>query len=108
MTARRVYDEATTLADGSRYETVAWEVSESDRHPEGIRYSFQYLGPDDGEVLRYDNFPEHPDVGKHHRHGPDGSVETITFEGLATHVERFLDEVHDLAGSPYPNGGPTQ
>lgn len=47
-------------------------------------------------MLRYDNFPDHPGVGLHHRHGPDGSVKESEFEGLQEHVARFLNEVDDL------------
>jgi hypothetical protein len=76
-------------------EVEAWSVPESDRYPEGVKYSFQYGEFDGDTVVRYDNFPDHPDAPNHHRHDEDGAVEGIDFDGLAPLYERFRSEVND-------------
>jgi hypothetical protein len=76
-------------------EVEAWSVPESDRYPEGVKYSFQYGKFDGDTVVRYDNFPDHPDAPNHHRHAEDGTVEGVEFDGLAPLYERFKSEVND-------------
>jgi hypothetical protein len=44
-------------------------------------------------IVRYDNFPDHPDASHHHKHRSDGSVEDVAFDGLQTLFERFKTEV---------------
>lgn len=44
-------------------------------------------------TLRFDNFPDHPDTPLHHMHRPDGSVTGAPWDGLDTHVGRFLELV---------------
>lgn len=79
---------------GDHYaEVTAFRVPESDRYPEGIKYSMQYGNAAGETILRYDNFPDHPDIERHHKHRPDGSVENIAFEGLRPLFERFKTEV---------------
>lgn len=80
---------------GDRWEAIAWAVPESERFPEGVKYSFQYVGPDDESVLRYDNANDAHGVGRHHRHYR-GDVEGLAFEGLRSHLERFLEEVERI------------
>jgi hypothetical protein len=81
---------------GSRFvEVVAWRVPESDRYPEGIKYSMQYGNVAGETILRYDNFPDHPGAAHHHKHTGDGTVEDVAFEGLRPLFERFKDEVND-------------
>ena len=67
---------------GERFVEVAvWEVTVSDRYPDGIKYSMQY-GTKSGEtIVRYDNFPDHPDATNHHKHTADGEVVDVEFEG---------------------------
>lgn len=79
---------------GDRYAEVrAWRVPESDRSPEGIRYSMQY-GNVAGETIdRYDNFPDHPDAARHHKHTVDGDVEDVEFESLGAVFDRFKNDV---------------
>lgn len=79
---------------GDRYaEISAVLVPESDRYPDGVKYSMQY-GTTAGEtILRYDNFPDHPDATRHHKHRPDGSVEDIEFNGLEPLYQQFKSEV---------------
>ncbi|MFB6139203.1 MAG: DUF6516 family protein [Halosimplex sp.] len=94
-------DEATLLVrerenfDERYAEVEARSVPESDRYPEGVKYSFQYGEFDGDTVVRYDNFPDHPDAPDHHRHDEDGTIEGIEFEGVAPLYERFKSEVTD-------------
>ena len=78
---------------GDRYaEVKAWVVPSSDRYPEGIKYRFQY-GTHEGEtIIRYDNFPDHPDAGHHHKHSNEG-VDDIG--GLLAQYQRFKQEVQE-------------
>jgi hypothetical protein len=51
---------------GDRYaEVSAFRVPESNRYPEGIKYSMQYGNAAGETILRYDNFPDHPDAANH-------------------------------------------
>ncbi|MDG5777644.1 DUF6516 family protein [Haloarculaceae archaeon H-GB2-1] len=80
---------------GDRFvEVTAWQVPESDRYPEGIKYSMQYGNAAGETILRYDNFPDHPDAAHHHKHVADGAVEDVDFEGLRQLFEDFKDEVN--------------
>lgn len=83
-----------TMDFGETYaEVTAWAVPSSDRYPEGVKYSMQY-GTTDGEtIIRYDNFPDHPDAAHHHKHRPDGEVEDVEFPGLEALFDRFKQEV---------------
>ena len=92
MTATRVFEGDDEFPEGDRWEAIAWAVPESESFPAGVKYSFQYLGPDDEEILRYDNANDAHGVGRHHRHYR-GDVEGIDFESLRSHFERFLEEV---------------
>jgi hypothetical protein len=80
---------------GQRWEALAWDVPQTDGFPEGLKYSFQYLGPADEEILRYDNANDAHGVGRHHRHH-HGEVEGLEFEGLRSHIQKFLDEVETI------------
>jgi len=80
----------------------AWRVPVSDRYPDGVKYSFQYghksdsttdTAADDGTIIRYDNFPDHPNAAIHHKHLPDGTVEAVEFTGLRPLFEVFKSEV---------------
>lgn len=46
-------------------------------------------------MLRYDNANDAHGVGRHHRHYR-GDVEGLAFEGLRSHLERFLEEVETI------------
>lgn len=79
---------------GDRYvEVSAFRVPESDRYPEGIKYSMQYGNAAGETIVRYDNFPDHPDAAHHHVHRSDGSVEDVEFDGVLALFERFKSEV---------------
>lgn len=85
---RRTKDFGDTYA-----EIRAWAVPSSDRYPEGLKYTMQY-GTTDGEtIIRYDNFPDHPDAALHHKHRSDGTVEDVDFPGLEALFDRFKQEV---------------
>jgi hypothetical protein len=81
---------------GTRYaEVKAWSVPESDRYPDGVKYSFQYGELDGDTLFRYDNFPDHPGAPHHHKHQQDGSVDGFEFEGVTALYQRFKSEVND-------------
>ena len=88
-----VYEDQDTFADGSRYEMIATVVPKSDDYPEGIKYRFQYMAKDGRTILRFDNFPGHPGVDRHHYHTPDGVFDDIEYTGLKAHVQTFYDEM---------------
>lgn len=95
MPADRIFKEDGEFPEGDRYEAIAWGVPPSDEFPAGVKYSFQYLGPDDEQILRYDNANDAHDVGQHHRHHRE-DVQGIEFEDLRTHFQRFLEEVETI------------
>ncbi len=81
---------------GERYaEVKAWDVPESERYPNGVKYSFQYGEFDGDTIFRYDNFPDHPGASHHHKHTREGTVEDIAFEGVAPLYRRFKSEVNE-------------
>jgi hypothetical protein len=95
MAATRIYRTEGVKPDGSRYEMVVYRVPQSDDYPEGERYSFQYMAVDGSTLLRYDNYVE-KDVGRHHRHAPDGSITPIEYEGYKSHIRKFRQEVDQI------------
>jgi hypothetical protein len=94
-------DEATLVLDvtkdfGDRYaEVVAYTVPESDRYPEGIKYSMQYGNIAGETLIRYDNYPDHPGAAHHHKHTADGAVEDVEFASLRDLYDRFKSEVRN-------------
>ncbi|WP_436932479.1 toxin-antitoxin system TumE family protein [Halosimplex halobium] len=82
--------------DGSEYELVAWQVPVSEEFPEGLKYSFQYTSATGETLLRFDNAPHHPDIGRHHRHPPDGDIEPLEFTSLSDLIDDFRNEVDDI------------
>jgi hypothetical protein len=95
MTATRVFRAEGVKPDGSRYEMVVYEVPQSSEYPEGERYSFQYMAADDSTLLRYDNYVE-KEVGRHHRHAPNGSITAIEYKDYQSHVRKFRQEVNQI------------
>lgn len=95
MPVSKVFEMDDEFPPGDRWEAIAWEVPESEAFPEGVKYSFQYLGPDDRAVLRYDNANDAYGVGRHHRHY-QGEVDGIEFDGLRSHLRKFLTEVKTI------------
>jgi len=96
MPARVVYREHDEKPDESRYEMVAQRVPPSDEYPDGLKYSFQYMDASGDTLLRYDNAPYHLAVGRHHRHGPNGDIEPLSFTTLADLIDMFHTEVNEI------------
>ena len=48
---------------------------------------------EDGTIIRYDNFPDHPNAPIHHKHLPDGTVDPAEFTGVRPLFETFKIEV---------------
>lgn len=99
--ARLVVDRREVF-DDTYVHARAWAVPTSDRYPEGVKYSFQYGRTEsdtgDGTIIRYDNFPDHPGATRHHKHQPDGAVETVDFSGLRPLFQTFKTEVTEEYG----------
>ncbi len=95
MPATKILEEDDEFPSGDRWRILAWDVPTSEEFPEGLKYSFQYLGPGDEQILRYDNANDAHGVGRHHRHYR-GEVKGIEFEGLRPHIEKFLNEVETI------------
>lgn len=75
---------------------VAWQVPVTTDYPQGLRFSFVYMDADGDTLLRFDNSPYHLDVGRHHRHTPDGDIEPVEYTDLPDHVDRSHNEVNAL------------
>jgi hypothetical protein len=88
-----IYEDSGTFDDGSRYEMIATAVPKSDDYLEGIKYRFQYMADDGRTLLRFDNFPDHPGVDRHHYHTPDGVYDDIEYTSLQDHVQTFYTEM---------------
>ncbi|ELZ09941.1 hypothetical protein C479_10220 [Halovivax asiaticus JCM 14624] len=88
-----IYEESETFDDGSRYEMIATAVPKSEDYPEGVKYRFQYMTEDGRTLLRFDNFPHHPAVGRHHYHTPDGVFDDIEYTSLTDHAKQFYAEM---------------
>lgn len=67
----------------------ATKVPKSEDCPEGIKYRFQFMTEDGRTILRFDNFPHHPNVDRHHYHTPAGVDDDFEFTGLKDHVKKF-------------------
>lgn len=85
---RRTKDFGDTYA-----EIRAWAVLSSDRYPKGLKDTMQYGTTEGQTIIRYDNFPDHPDAAPHHKHLSDGTVEDVDFPGLEALFDRFKQEV---------------
>ena len=92
-------------ANGTYAQASAHRVPRSDRYPDGVKYSMQYgrtdaHDGDDGTIIRYDNFPDHPDAPRHHKHTEEGAIEPVDFDGLLPLFRDFKQEVQDY-GEPW-------
>ena len=90
-----IHEDEDTYDDGCRYEMIATAIPKSDDYPEGVKYRFQYMTKDGRTLLRFDNFPNHPGVDRHHYHTADGVFDDIEYTGLKDHVQKFYDEMDD-------------
>jgi len=88
-----VYEDQGTFDDGTRYEMIATAVPKSDDYPDGIKYRFQYMAGDGRTLLRFDNFPDHPGVDRHHYQTTDGVYDDIEYTGLKDHAQAFYNEM---------------
>ncbi|WP_256684603.1 toxin-antitoxin system TumE family protein [Halococcus qingdaonensis] len=79
--------------NGTLAAVTAWRVPDSDRYPNGVRYSMQYGRIEGKTIIRYDNFPDHPGAAKHHKHVGEEEVEDVEFRGLSSLFRRFKQEV---------------
>ncbi|WP_436902145.1 toxin-antitoxin system TumE family protein [Halovenus halobia] len=91
-----------TYEDGSRYEMVVTEVPQSDDYPEGIKYRFQYMAEDGRTLLRFDNFPDHPGVDRHHYHTSGGVYDDIEYTGSKDHIRKFYERMDTLRSGDQP------
>jgi len=85
--------ELNRAVPGGRVEMYAVR---DDGYPGGWFYRFQYYHPDEGEMLRYDNAHDHPELGWHHRHVAAGESTGIPFQNIVSHVALFLNEIAEL------------
>jgi len=90
-----IYEDEDTFDDGTRYEMIATAIPKSDDYPEGVKYRFQYMTEDGRTLLRFDNYPNHPGVDRHHYHTPTGVNDDIEYTGLKAHVQQFYNEMDD-------------
>ena len=86
-------DDEIELPDGSRV-IIYGRRADPELYPSGYKYRFQYLGPDDTAILRYDNSDTPYAEGEcHDRHYRDADSE-IEFAGdIRSHLDRFQKEV---------------
>lgn len=98
MGATVIYADSHTYEDGSRYEMVVTAVPQSDEYPEGIKYRFQYMSNNGQTRLRFDNFPSHPGVSRHHYHTADGVYDDIEYTRVTDHVRKFYERVDAVRG----------
>ena len=92
--------ELNRAVPGGRVEMFAVPDAE---YPGDWFYRFQFYNPDTGEILRYDNAHDDPDLGRHHRHVSFGEDTEIAFQNITAHTARFLQEVARL----HPNENTT-
>ena len=93
MPARVIYEADDEFPDGSRYEMIVTTVPVSEDYPEGIKYRFQYMDTNDDLLLRFDNFPHHPDVRRHHYHTPEGVFASAASEGSSNSFDGVFDDL---------------
>lgn len=78
-------------ADGEIVEVKAWSVTPSPAKPEGIKYSFVYIGIDGTRILGYDNAE-----GKGHHMHLGGREFPCQFLSIESHIGRFTHEVNQF------------
>jgi hypothetical protein len=90
-----IYEDTDTFDDGTRYEMIATAIETRDDYPGGVTYRFQYMTHGGRTLLRFDNYPNHPQVDRHHYHTPIGVYDDIEYTGLTAHVQQFYTEMDD-------------
>lgn len=96
MRATTLYRDSDTFPDGTRYEMIATAVPPTEDYPENVKYRFQYIDEAGRTLLRFDNFPHHPGVDRHHYHTTDGVHDDRSYVGLLDHVQAFYEAMDAL------------
>lgn len=97
---KQILDKTERFPTGAYIDVDAYHVPTSDRYPEGVKYSFQYGDSEGATIIRYDNFPDHPNAPTHHKHTGDGRIVAVDFEGVLSLYDRFKREVQNH-GEPW-------
>ena len=80
-------------ADGEIVEVKAWAVPPSPAKPEGIKYSFVYIGKEGTRILGYDNAE-----GKgHHKHLGGREQDDMTRKNITIKVQSLTELMSELA-----------
>lgn len=90
--SKLVFHEKSLEKDGSIVEMKVWQVPESEKNPDGVRYSL-YLVKGDKVLIGYDN--HHPKG--HHRHYGE-KEEPYQFTTIEDLIRDFLEDkrrIHD-------------
>jgi len=72
---------------------IVTDIPTSDDYPDGVKCRFQYMTADGRTLLRFDNYPHHPGVDRHHYHTPDGVFDDVEYAGLKDRVRAFYAEM---------------
>lgn len=89
--AIQLFHKKYEYADGEIVEVKAWAVTPSPAKPEGIKYSFVYIGKDGTRILGYDNAE-----GKGHHMHLGGREFPSQFLSIEILIGRFTQEVIHL------------
>jgi hypothetical protein len=99
--ATRIFHTRRNFGD-TYAEASAWTVPESDRYPDGVKYSLQYGSLEPAEtIIRYDNFPDHKGAPRHHKHTESGEVVGVDYDGIRKLYQQFRQEVRDDHGEEW-------
>lgn len=96
MGSSLLFEDSYTYDDDTRYVRIATSVPPSEAYQEGIKYRFPYMDEEGRTLLRYDNFPGHPEVERHHYHTPEGVFDDLEYSNLRSHVEQFFESIDDI------------
>ena len=89
--AHEILADDDTLADGTVVVARAFQAEGNPEFPSGVKYRFQAHDPAGNTILRYDNAPTHPDVGRHHKHLPDGRIMPLVVDTAPPAIEWVTD-----------------
>jgi len=54
------------------------------------------MDADSNTLLRYNNSPQHLDIGRHHRNTAYGEITKLDFTGLSELIDNFQNEVIEI------------
>ena len=82
--------------NGTYAQVTAYHVPRSGRYPDGVKYSMQNGRSDapegeDGTIVRYDNFPDHPGAPLHHKHTEDREAVRVEYDSVLESYAGRLD-----------------